>query len=91
MGSRDSAVGIGTGYWLNDREVEVRVPVESRIFSSPHRPGRLWGPPSPPIPHIQRVPGALSPVVKGPGREAEHSPPTSTDVKKMWLYTSTPP
>jgi hypothetical protein len=23
--------------------------------------------------------------------EAEHSPPTSAEVKKMWFYTSTPP
>jgi hypothetical protein len=32
--SRDSAVGIATGYGLNDRGVGVRVPVGSRIFSS---------------------------------------------------------
>jgi hypothetical protein len=42
---RDSAVGITTGYGLDDREVGVRVPVGSRIFSSPCRPDRLWGPP----------------------------------------------
>jgi hypothetical protein len=29
--------------------------------------------------------------VKQPGREADHSPPTSAEVKKMWIYTSTPP
>jgi hypothetical protein len=29
--------------------------------------------------------------VKRPGREADHSPPTSAEVKKMWIYTSTPP
>jgi hypothetical protein len=40
---------------------------------------------------LQRVPGALSPGVKRPGREADHSPPTSAEVKKMWIYTSTPP
>jgi hypothetical protein len=33
--SRDSSVGIATGYELEDREVGVRVPVGSRIFSSP--------------------------------------------------------
>jgi hypothetical protein len=32
--SRDSAVGIATGYGLDDREVGVRVPVGSRIFST---------------------------------------------------------
>jgi hypothetical protein len=32
----------------------------------------------------------LHPGVKRPGREADHSPP-SAEVKKMWIYTSTPP
>jgi hypothetical protein len=30
-------------------------------------------------------------VVKRPGREADHSPPTSAEVKNTWIYTSTPP
>jgi hypothetical protein len=30
------------------------------------------------------------PKVKRQGREADHSPPTSAEVKKMWIYTSTP-
>jgi hypothetical protein len=34
--------------------------------------------------------GALSPGVKRPGREADHSSPTSAEVKKMWIYTSIP-
>jgi hypothetical protein len=38
--------GIATGYGLDDREVGVRVPVTSRIFCSPRRPDRVWGPPS---------------------------------------------
>jgi hypothetical protein len=29
--------------------------------------------------------------VKWPGREADHSPPTSAEVKKMWIHTTTPP
>jgi hypothetical protein len=44
--TRDSVVGITTGYRLDDRWIGVRVPVGSRIFSSPRRPDRLWGPPS---------------------------------------------
>jgi hypothetical protein len=28
---------------------------------------------------------------KRPGREADHSLPTSAEVKKMWIYTCTPP
>jgi hypothetical protein len=43
--SRDSAVGIATGYWLGDRGVGVRVPVGSRFFTSACRPDRVWGPP----------------------------------------------
>jgi hypothetical protein len=35
--------------------------------------------------------GGLSPAVKHPRREADHSPPTSAEVKKTWIYTSTPP
>jgi hypothetical protein len=31
------------------------------------------------------------PGVKRPGPEVDHSPPTSAEVKKMWIYTSTPP
>jgi hypothetical protein len=34
---------------------------------------------------------ALSLGVKRPGREADHSPPSSTDVKNAWSYTSIPP
>jgi hypothetical protein len=41
--SRDISVGIAIGYWL-DYWSEVGVPVGSRIFSSPRRPERLWGP-----------------------------------------------
>jgi hypothetical protein len=29
--------------------------------------------------------------VKRQGREAEHSPRTIAEVKKTWIYTSTPP
>jgi hypothetical protein len=42
-GSRDNAVSIATGYWLDDRKVGVRVPVRSRIYPSPRRQDRLWG------------------------------------------------
>jgi hypothetical protein len=41
-------------------------------------------------PHIQWLPG-LSPGVKRPRREADHSPTSSADVKNEWKYTSTPP
>jgi hypothetical protein len=34
LGSQDGVVDISTGYGLDYRGVEVRVPVESRIFST---------------------------------------------------------
>jgi hypothetical protein len=42
-------------------------------------------------PPIQWVLGALSPGVKRLGREADHSSLASAEVKKTWIYTSTPP
>jgi hypothetical protein len=33
--------------------------------------------------------GALSPRVKPPGRQADHSSPASVEVKKKWMYKST--
>jgi hypothetical protein len=46
IGSRDRTFGIATGYGLDDRGLAIRVPVGLRIFSSPRRPDRLWGPPN---------------------------------------------
>jgi hypothetical protein len=40
-------------------------------------------------PHIQWVSEALSLWVKQPGREADHSLPSSAEVKNVWSYTST--
>jgi hypothetical protein len=48
------------------------------FFSSPPRPERLWGPPSL-LSNGYR--GALSLRVKQPGREADHSPLSSAEVK----------
>jgi hypothetical protein len=51
-------------------------------LSSLSRPERLWGPPS------LLSTGYLG--LKRPGREADHSPPSSAEVKNAWGYTSTP-
>jgi hypothetical protein len=42
-------------------------------------------------PPIKWVSGTLSPGLKRPGLEADHSPPTIAEVKKTWIYTSAPP
>jgi hypothetical protein len=42
-GSRNSVVGIATGYWLDDRGVGVRVLAGLRIYSSQCPPNSLWG------------------------------------------------
>jgi hypothetical protein len=84
-GSRDS-VGIATGHGMDYREVGVRVLIGSRIISTSSRPALNTK-----QTRIQWVPGALYPGVKRPGREADYSPRTSAEVKKMWIYISTPP
>jgi hypothetical protein len=81
----DSAVSTVTGYRLDDQEVGVRVLVV-KIFSPVSRPA--LGPTKPPV---QRVPGAHSPRVKWPGCEADHSSPTSVEVKMPCIYMFTPP
>jgi hypothetical protein len=40
---------------------------------------------------ITKIYYIYQPGVKLPGREADHSTPPSAEVKKMWIYTSTPP
>jgi hypothetical protein len=59
-----------------------------RIFSSPPRPDRLWGPTQPPI---QWVPVALSLGLKRPGHEADPSPPPSAETKEcVVIYLHSP-
>jgi hypothetical protein len=40
---------------------------------------------------IQQIQEDFTPEVKRPGREADHSPPSSAEVKNAWSYTSTSP
>jgi hypothetical protein len=85
--SRDSAVGIATGYGLDDRGFGVRVSVGSKIFSFlVVQTGSGAHPASYPMGTRGSFSGG-----KAPRREADHSPPASAEVKKMWIYTSTPP
>jgi hypothetical protein len=85
--SRDSVVGIATCCELDDLGGRSSSPgwVKNFLFSTSSRPA--LGSTQPPIQWIQ---GALSPGAKRPVRESDHSPPASAEVKKMWIYTSTP-
>jgi hypothetical protein len=82
-----SAVGRAAGYVQDDRGVGVRVPVELRIFTSPCRPDMFCGPPD----LLNRYRGIFPWGLKRPKRETDHSPPTTAEVKKKWVYTFTPP
>jgi hypothetical protein len=76
--SRDTVDGIVTTYGMDDKGVGIPVPVEPRPILEYTQPPIQW------------VPGALTPGVKRPEREADHSLPASVEVKKVWLYTSIP-
>jgi hypothetical protein len=81
--SRDSSVGIATGYGLNDRGVGVRVPVGTlrhviQTDSGAH-------------PAYPMGTGGDFPGVKRQGREADHSPPACAEAKKVWICITTPP
>jgi hypothetical protein len=75
--SGSNAVGMAACHGLDHPGVGMRAPVGSRIFTSPYHPHRLWGTPS----LLWNAYRGLLP----------HSLPTSADVKKTWIYTSTPP
>jgi len=49
--------------------------------------GTFDGPTQPPIQWIH-VPLSLG--IKGPGREADNLPPSCSEIKNAWSYTSTP-
>jgi hypothetical protein len=85
--SRDSSVGIALGYRLEDRGSRVRFPAGAGNFSLHYcvQNGSGAHPTSYPM-----GTGALSLGVKRLGREADHSPPSSAEVKNAWSYTSTP-
>jgi hypothetical protein len=53
-----------------------RISVDGKIFRI--RPDRLWGPPSLPY-NVYRV---SLPGIKRPGRDVEHPPPSSAEIKE---------
>jgi hypothetical protein len=72
---------------LDDRGVGVRVLAGSRIFTSPFV---QTGSGAHPTSYTVGT-GCSFPGVKRPGHEADPSPRTSAEVKKIWIFTSTPP
>jgi hypothetical protein len=57
------------------------------FLSSPPRPDRLRAQPA----SYRVVPRDVLRGVKRPGREADHSQPSSIEVNNAWSYTSTSP
>jgi hypothetical protein len=84
----DSSVGIATGYGLaiGVLAFDSRRRLGIFLFTTVSR--TALGPTQPPI---RWVPEALSLGVKRRVREADHSPPSSAEVKNAWSYSSTPP
>jgi hypothetical protein len=83
--SWDSSVGIALGYGLDDRGFKSRQELGMFPFTTTSRPA--LGPTQSPV---KWIPGSLSLGIKRPEHEADHSPPSSTEVKNVWSYTSTP-
>jgi hypothetical protein len=75
-GSQDRSVGKATGYELEGRSFDSRQGQVILLCSTAYRP--VLGPTQPPV---QWVLGAVSPGVKRPLREADHSPRSSAEVK----------
>jgi hypothetical protein len=63
-------------------------PSKGKNFLSTMSSSLVLGPTQPPD---QRVSGALSPRVKWPGQESDHTSLTNAEVKKTWSCTYTPP
>jgi hypothetical protein len=91
---------------MDDGEVGIPVLVGSRIFFSSCRPGRSSSPGKGQefsLLHVVQTGSGVHPTSypmgtggsipegKAAGAWNDHSPQTSAEVKKMWIYTSTPP
>jgi hypothetical protein len=74
-----NSVGIALGYGMDDRGSRFRFPAGAGNFSLNHsiQNGSEAHPASYPM-----VPGVISLRVKRPGRETDHSPPFSAEVKE---------
>jgi hypothetical protein len=77
--SRDISVGIALGYGLDDRGSGVRFPAGAENFSVNHRVQNGSG--AHPASYPMGTRGSFL-GVKRPGREADHSPPYSSEIKE---------
>jgi hypothetical protein len=78
---------MATGYGLDDRgsEFESRLEQEFSLLRVVQTGSGA---------HPASYPMGTGPCFSGgkaAGNEADHSPPVSNEVKKMWIYTFTPP
>jgi hypothetical protein len=76
------------GYGLDDQSSRVRFPAAVGNFSLHHRVQN--GAEAHPASYLFGTRGSF-PGVKLPEREADHSSPSSAEVKNACSYTSTPP
>jgi hypothetical protein len=80
-GIRDSLVGLAASYGLDGLSL---IPGKSKIFSLLRSVQNGYGVPThPPIRWVRRV--------KQPKREADHSPPSSPEIKDGGVIPSLPP
>jgi hypothetical protein len=78
--SRDSSVGIALSYWLDDRSSRVRFPAGAGNFSLHHSVENGFG--AHPASYLMGNNRGSFPGGKVGGREADHSPPSSAEVKE---------
>jgi hypothetical protein len=76
---------LATGWTMEGLEFET---LQGREFSLLHSVQTYTG--AHPASYLMGT-GVLSQGIKRPGREADHSPQASAEVKNAWIYTSTPP
>jgi hypothetical protein len=77
-GEPGSSVSIVSGYGLDDRAIEVRSSAETKGFLLyPLCPDRLWSPAF----CRMGTGGSFSGAKARPGREADHSPPSSAEIE----------
>jgi hypothetical protein len=88
-GESVSSVGIVSGYGLDDRSIEVRLPAETKDFSC-----NLCVQTGSGVHPASCTKGTLGPFPGSkarPGRDADHSPPSSAEVENEWeLYVLSP-